>query len=106
MARIVEQRLAPLPETKKESRISARVSAQVKETIDIAANLVGATANQFMAQAAYQAAQQLIEQERIVRLSARDTTRVLNLLDNPPEPSDALSAAALAYEKSCLHVPG
>ena len=103
MTQANDQPLAKLPEAKKESRISARVSVQVKEAIDIAANLVGSTANQFMAQAAYQAARQLIEHERIVHLSARDTKRVLDLLENPPEPNEALSAAAKEYKDSGLH---
>jgi len=90
--------------TKNEARISARVSIQVKEVIDIAAELSGATTTQFMAQAAYQAAQNLIEQERILRLSSRDTMRLMNLLDNPPSPNKKLIAAAEHYKQSSLNV--
>jgi len=98
-----EELLFPLPEEKKASRISARVPLRVKEAIDMAAELTGATANQFMAQAAYQAAKKLIEQERVVRLSSLDTIRFLDLLDNPPAPSEKLKEALVSYDKSLLN---
>ncbi|MBL3601339.1 MAG: DUF1778 domain-containing protein [gamma proteobacterium endosymbiont of Lamellibrachia anaximandri] len=103
MNRTADHLLAPLPEDRKDARISARVAPQVKEMIDVAAHLVGATANQFMAQAAYQAAQKLIEKETLVRLSARDTALFLDLLDSPPKPSDKLKSAVAAYKQSSLH---
>jgi len=104
MSRTENHLLASLPEARKEARISARVAPQVKEMIDMAAHLVGATANQFMVQAAYQAAQKLIEQETLVRLGIRDTALFLDLLDHPPEPSDQLKSAVAAYKQSSLHV--
>jgi len=103
MNRTADQLLASLPQDRKDARISARVAPQVKEMIDTAAHLVGATANQFIAQAAYQAAQRLIEQETIVRLGIRDTALFLDLLDNPPEPSEKLKSAISAYKQSSLH---
>jgi len=99
-----EELLFQLPEEKKTSRISARVPLLVKEAIDMAAELTGATANQFMAQASYQAAKKLLEQERIVRLNLLDTTRFLDLLDNPPAPSKKLKEALVFYEASALNV--
>ncbi len=71
--------------------------------IDMAADLVGATTNQFMAQAAYQAAQKLIEQETLLRLGMQDTALFLDLLDSPPEPSNRLKLAVAAYKQSSLH---
>ena len=94
----------PLSEEKKTSRISARVPLLVKETIDMAAELSGETTNQFMAQAAYQAAKILLEQERIVRLSSVETTRFLDLLDNPPAPNKKLKQALASYQASTLNV--
>ena len=92
-----------LPNDKKDARISARVPYKVKETIDIAAQLSGATTNQFMAQAAYQAAHRLIEQERITQLTAEDTLRLLNILDNPPQPTIKLKKAVSAYKNAIVH---
>jgi uncharacterized protein (DUF1778 family) len=91
-----------LPNEKSEARLSARVPARVKEIIKMAAELSGATETQFMAQAAYHAAQQVIEQERIVRLSKADTVAFLDMLDAPPAPNQALRAAAESYRRSGL----
>lgn len=96
----IQRLLATLPEEKKEARIAARVPLQVKEVIDTAAEMVGATSNQFMAQAAYQAAQELIERERIVQLCAEDTEQFLQLLDNPPAPTKGLKQAVQQFNES------
>lgn len=95
--------LNELPDEKSEARLSARVPARVKETLKMAAELSGTTETQFMAQAAYHAAQQVIEQECIVRLSKADTVTFLDMLDAPPAPNQALRAAAEAYKKSGLN---
>ncbi len=95
--------LDDLPDDKSEARLSARVPARVKEVIKLAAELSGATETQFMAQAAYHAAQQVIEQERIVRLSKADTATFLDMLDNPPAPNRKLKSAIAAYKESDLN---
>lgn len=78
-------------------RITARVPLQVQETLEIAATLVGATVNQFVVQTALREAERIIEQERILRLSARDTEAFLAALDNPPPPRAKLVAALQDY---------
>ncbi|MES9882023.1 MAG: DUF1778 domain-containing protein [Sedimenticola sp.] len=95
--------LEELPNEKSEARLSARVPARVKEMIKMAAELSGATETQFMAQAAYHAAQQVIEQERIVRLSDADTVAFMDMLDAPPAPNQVLRAAAKTYKNSGLN---
>ena len=74
-------------------RITARVSIQAQETLEMAAGIIGATLNQFIVQTALREAERIIEQERIIRLSARDAEAFLNALDHPPPPSAALTAA-------------
>jgi len=95
--------LQELPNEKSEARLSARVPLRVKETIKMAAELSGATETQFMAQAAYHAAQQIIEQERIVRLSIADTASFLDMLDNPPAPNSKLKSTVRAYKHAKLN---
>jgi len=95
--------LGKLRNEKSEARLTARVPLRVKETIRMAAELTGATETQFMAQAAYNAAQQIIEQERIVRLSDADTTSFLDMLDTPPVPNRKLKSAVRAYKKANLN---
>ena len=78
-------------------RITARVPAQVQETLEIAASMVGATVNQFIVQTALREAERIIEQERVIRLSTRDAEAFLSALDSPPLPSDKLLATLQGY---------
>lgn len=78
-------------------RITARVPIQVRETLETAAGIVGATVNQFIVQTALREAERIIEQERNIRLSARDTKAFLHALDDPPPLNDKLKAALEDY---------
>jgi len=81
-------------------RITARVSENVRATLEQAAELLGATVNQFVVQTAYQEAQRLLERESVIRLSQKDARRVLSLLDSPPKPCKALKDAVKAFKGS------
>ncbi|MDR2213537.1 MAG: DUF1778 domain-containing protein [Pseudomonadales bacterium] len=78
-------------------RITARVPLAVQQTLEMAANLTGATLNQFVVQTALREAERIIEQERVIRLSTRDTEAFLAALDNPLPPNAALKAALNDY---------
>lgn len=84
-------------DTTRQERVGARVSADVYETLTRAAELMGATVNQFPVQSALKEAQAVIEREQTIRLSRRDCERLLDLLDQPPAPNAALAAAMLRY---------
>ena len=79
-------------------RITARVSDKVRVTLEQAAELLGATVNQFVVQTAYQEAQRVIEHESVIRLSQKDARTVLSLLDNPPKPNKHLKAAVKVFK--------
>ncbi len=81
-------------------RITARVPAQVQETLELAAAMVGATVNQFMVQSALREAERIIEQERVIRLSARDAEMFIQALENPQPPNAKLQAALKSYENA------
>ena len=81
-------------------RITARVSGSVRATLEQAAELLGATVNQFVVQTAYQEAQRILERESVIRLSQKDARKVLSLLDSPPKPGKALRDAVKAYRGS------
>lgn len=85
---------------KNTERIGVRVPVEVFETMHRAAELCGATLNQFLVQACLKEAQAVIEREQVLKLSRRDTRQLLNLLENPPVPNAALSAAQTRYKKS------
>lgn len=69
-----------------------RISLNVKEIIQEAADLSGATLNQFLVQAALKEAHQILE-ARVIVLSQKDAQTVFSLWQNPPEPSTRLKAA-------------
>ena len=79
-------------------RITARVSDNVRTTLEQAAELLGATVNQFVVQTAYQEAQRVIERESVIRLSQKDARKVLSLLDHPPKPTKQLKDAVKQFK--------
>jgi uncharacterized protein (DUF1778 family) len=87
----------------KQDRIGARVPHEVYETLCRAAELTGATVNQFLVQAALKEAQTVIEREDVIRLSPRDWNWLLDLMENPPASSAKLKAAMKRYQKALLH---
>ena len=91
MAQLIEE-----PRT----RITARVSDNVRVTLEQAAELLGATVNQFVVQTAYLEAQRVIERESVIRLSQKDARKVLSLLDHPPKPHRRLKEAVKAFKGS------
>lgn len=84
----------------KQERIGARVPHEVYETLNRAAELMGATVNQFLVQSALKEAEAVIEREQTIRLSRRDCEQLLSLLDNPPKPNAQLNAAMKRYQKA------
>ena len=82
----------------KQDRIGARVPHEVYETLCRAAELTGATVNQFLVQSALKEAQAVIEREEVIRLSPRDWNWLIDLLENPPKPNARLKAAMKRYQ--------
>ncbi len=82
----------------KQDRIGARVPRDVYETLCRAAELTGATVNQFLVQSALKEAQAVIEREEIIRLSPRDWNWLLELMENPPRPNTKLKSAMKRYQ--------
>ena len=87
---------------KPRKRITARVSDTVRVTLEQAAELLGATVNQFVVQTAYQEAQRVIERESVIRLSQKDARKVLALLDNSPKPNKRLKDAVKVLKGTVL----
>jgi uncharacterized protein (DUF1778 family) len=81
------------------SRITARVSVAAQQTLETAAGMVGATLNQFIVQSALREAERVIEQERVIALSAQNAIAFLAAIDNPPSPNKALRQALANHEK-------
>ncbi len=79
-------------------RITARVSDSVRDTLEQAAELLGANVNQFVVQTAYVEAQRVIERESVIRLSQKDAHKVLALLDSPPKANKRLKDAVKTFQ--------
>jgi uncharacterized protein (DUF1778 family) len=84
-----------------EDRIPARMPHEVYERIAAAAQTVGATLNQFLVQSALDKANDILERERVITLSARAAETFFDLIDNPPGPNDRLKKA-MKHRKALL----
>lgn len=82
-----------MSQSQNEARITARIPVSVKATLQQAADLSGATLNQFLVQAALKEAHNILEAERTIALSQQDAERVFTLLENLPEANTRLKAA-------------
>ncbi len=77
---------------------SARVSAKVYDALAQAAELTGATLNQFLVQSAYEKAQEVLEKERFIKLTARSASVFFDALEQPP-PNKKLRSAVKSYRR-------
>ncbi len=84
----------------KQDRIGARVPHEVYQTLCRAAELTGATVNQFLVQSALKEAHAVIEREEVMRLTPRDWSWLIGLMDNPPKHNARLKAAMKRYQKT------
>jgi uncharacterized protein (DUF1778 family) len=77
-------------------RLTARIPERLRQTLEQAAELQGATLNQFVVQSAFAEAQRVLERETLIHLSQRDAQKVFGLLEHPPKPNRELKAAVKA----------
>ncbi len=86
--------------SKEKERISARVPKHAYQTLTQAAEISGATLNQFLLQAALEKAQMIIEKNRTIKLSTQSATVFFDAIENPPKPKSKLKKAMKIYKKS------
>jgi uncharacterized protein (DUF1778 family) len=85
---------------KEKERISARVPQHAYQTLTQAAEISGATLNQFLLQAALEKAQMIIEKNRTIKLSTKSATVFFDAIENPPKPKSKLQKAMKVYKES------
>jgi uncharacterized protein (DUF1778 family) len=78
----------------RDDRIELRASREEKRVLAAAAAYERLDLTTFVLRAALPAAEEIMARHERITLSARDSTRVLELLENPPKPTTALRAAA------------
>lgn len=84
-------------------RITARLSADKQELLQLAADLSGSTLNQFVVQSALRAAERVIEQEetiQAIKLTVEESRRFFALLDEPAKPNEALRRTMARFRKA------
>jgi len=81
------------------STISAEVPDCLRVKLEEAAQYKGMSIGSFVIDAAVREAEQVIERERLIRLSQEDAALVQSLLDHPPRPESSLQRAATQYEQ-------
>jgi len=74
-------------------RLQIRVTPAIKARIARAAALQNMDLTQFVTGTALREADAVIERAESVRVSTRDFTRILELLEDPPSPNAKLKAA-------------
>lgn len=79
-------------------RITTRVTSHVQDKLQMAADLVGATINQFVVQAALEKAEKVIESESTIVLTRRESLRLLELIENPPPRNEKFLQAMARYQ--------
>lgn len=78
----------------RDDRIELRASREEKRVLAAAAAYERLDLTTFVMRAALPAAEEIMARHERLTLSARDSARVLELLENPPKPTAALRAAA------------
>lgn len=79
-------------------RLTTRITEHVQEKLQAAADLVGATLNQFVVQAALEKADKVIESESTIVLTRRESLRLLELMENPPPRNAKFLQAQARYQ--------
>lgn len=78
----------------REDRIELRTTKEEKRLLTTAAVYERLDVTSFVMRAALPAARDVVDRVERIVLGARDSRRVLELLENPPRPAPALMAAA------------
>jgi uncharacterized protein (DUF1778 family) len=78
----------------RDDRIELRTTKEEKQLLATAAAYERMDVTTFIMRSVVPTARDVVDRAERIVLSARDSTRVLELLENPPKPSTALMAAA------------
>lgn len=84
---------------RKHGRLEARIRPEQKALLERAAMLQGQSLSDFVIGSAQRAAEQVIRDHEVIRLSVEDSRAVVEALLNPPEPNEQLRKAAEEYQR-------
>lgn len=86
-------------QNKKNRRVELRFGTAAVERVHLAAQLSGRKPNEFIQDAALEAANKAIERHLNIEISMRDAELFANTILNPRQPNEALKAAADRYRR-------
>ncbi len=92
-------RASPAPRVARGARLEARVSPVQKNLFQRAADLSGRTLSEFVVASAQDAAERLIQDQDLIRLTPAEQTAFVKGLLEDTEPGPRLRQAATAYKK-------
>jgi uncharacterized protein (DUF1778 family) len=78
------------PRVRRDTNINLRLPVQTKELIDAAASAVGQTRTEFVISSAKNHAIDVLLDQRFFPLGEKESAVFLDILNNPPEPNEAL----------------
>lgn len=81
------------------TRIEARVTPETKALIQQAADIESSTLADFLSKSAQAAAQEVISNHNVLKLSAEDSRAFAEAILNPKEPNQKLKDAAIRYKQ-------
>jgi len=81
------------------ARIEARIAPEALRIVKRAAELQGRSVSDFVVAAAQEAAHRTIDEAQVIRLSAEDQRRFVELLLHPPATAPALKRAKRAHAR-------
>ena len=87
----------------KPSRIDLRVSPEQKELLERAASLRGLSLSSYLLSNSIETARRDIESHEKLVLSDNDRNLFLSLMENPPEPNQALKSAMRRFQEEYEH---
>ena len=90
---------SPQAEQGRIERLEARITPVQKALFKQAAELQGRTLSDFVVHAASEAALRIVEEHKVITLTAREQASFVEALLNPPKPGPRLRAAARRYRK-------
>jgi uncharacterized protein (DUF1778 family) len=90
---------SPQTEQGRIERLEARITSGQKVLLKQAAEPQGRTLSDFVAHAASEAAMRIVEEHKVITLTAREQAAFVEALLNPPKPGPRLRAAARRYRK-------
>ena len=92
-------------EARNYARLSCRVKAGIKQRAEEAALILGQSMTDFTESALAEKAQTVLDQHERITLSERDFARFVEMIENPPPPTNELRSAMADYQHRKIASP-